>query len=175
MRSASVSEAAVPDAASRGGIGAPLLILPLVAGASVLTKALLLEQPLSLRTLLLAAVAGTGALLAALPIAGCLAVLARRWRPMLRASIAALFMAGAFIPATMFAFAIENRLIEGHIEAESVTALSARELFWTLFGGMGLFTPTGLPYLLPWPLLAVTATAFVCFYHWPKPPAGAPR
>jgi hypothetical protein len=47
------------------------------------------------------------------------------------------------------------------------------DLFWSLFGGMGLFTPTGLTYLLPWPLLAVAITAFVCFYIWPKPPAGA--
>ncbi len=134
---------------------------------------MLLEQPLGTRTLILAAVAGTGALMAAAPLAGMAALLARRWRPWLRGGLAAAWMASAFIPATMFAFAVENRVIEGRVEADSVTELGAGDLFWSLFGGMGLFTPTGLRFLLPWPLLAVALAAFVCFYLWPKPSAGA--
>lgn len=122
---------------------------------------------------MLAAVAGAGALMAALPLAGLAQLLSRHWHPILRGGIGALWMATAFVPATMFAFALEIRVIEGRVEADSVTDLGAADLFWSLFGGMGLFTPTGLTYLLPWPLLAVAITAFVCFYIWPKPPAGA--
>jgi hypothetical protein len=170
MRSASVSEVG-----GRTGASAALLVLPVVAGTAVLAKTLLMEQPLGTRTMLLAAIAAMGALLAALPLAGLAALLTRRWRPWVRGGLGALWMAAAFIPATMFMFAIEIRLIEGRIEADSVTDLSVRDLFWTLFGGMGLFTPTGLHYLLPWPLLAVALAAFACFYRWPQPPSGVPK
>jgi hypothetical protein len=152
-----------------------LAILALTGGAAVLAKALLMEQPFGTRTLLLSAIAGIGALLAAAPLAALAALVARRWRPWLRGGLAALWMGAAFVPGTMFAFAFENRVIEGHVEADSVSSLSAGDLFWTLFGGMGLFTPTGLAFLLPWPLILVAFAAFVCFYHWPKPPAGASR
>jgi hypothetical protein len=159
----------VSDAApaARGPAGL-LALIPLIAAATVLLRIWQLEQPLGLRTALVALVAGAGALLALLPLAGLALLLARRWRPTLRAALAALWMAAGFVPATLFAFAVENRIVEGRIEAGSVTELGARELFWTLFGGMGLFTPTGLAYLLPWPLLAVAATAFLCFYNWPS-------
>jgi hypothetical protein len=161
----------VPEGAAAAG--APrwpgvLLLIVLAGIVSVALRAVQLEQPLSVRIGLLALVAGAGALLAAAPLMLLAAWLARRWRPVLRASLAALWMLAAFVPGTLFAFAIENRLIEGRIEADSVADLGARELFWTLFGGMGLFTPTGLAYLLPWPILVVALAAFLCFYRWPQ-------
>jgi hypothetical protein len=168
MRSVSVSKAG-----QRGGISTALVIIPLVGGASVLLRALSLEQPLGARTLMLAAVAAAGALLATTPVVALGALLARRWRSAVRATLGALLTAGAFVPATMLVFAVELRLFEGRVEADSVTELSASDVFWTLFGAMGLFTPTGLHYLLPWPMLAVAVAAFICFYRWPKPPAGA--
>ncbi|MGL4243721.1 MAG: hypothetical protein ACRCTI_21610, partial [Beijerinckiaceae bacterium] len=110
-----------------------------------------------------------GAMLAALPLALIARLVASGWPRIVRGGLAALWMLAAFVPATMFAFAVENRIIEGHIEADSVLELGARGLFWTLFGGMGLFTPTGLAYLLPWPLAAVALAAGICFYLWPNP------
>ncbi len=175
MRSASVSDAAASASGGGLGFGGAAFAVTATAAISVIGKALLMEQPFGVRTLLLSAVAATGALLALLPLAALALLMARRWRPALRGALGALWMAGAFVPATMFAFAVENRVIEGHIEAESVADLSATDLFWTLFGAMGMFTPTGLHFLLPWPALAVALAAFVCFYHWPKPPAGASR
>jgi hypothetical protein len=153
----------------RLGLVAVIGILAAVAALSVLLKTLMLEQPVSRRTLLLCVIAAAGAGLAALPLAGLARLFAAHWRPGLRASLAALWMASGFVPATMFAFAVENRIVEGHIEADSVLALGAAGLFWTLFGAMGMFTPTGLAYLLPWPALAVASAAFLCFYRWPVP------
>ena len=72
------------------------------------------------------------------------------------------------MPATLFFFAIKIRIIDGRIEADSVTDLQAEELFWSMFSAMGMFTPTGLRYLLPWPLVAVTLTAAILLYRWPR-------
>jgi hypothetical protein len=168
MRSASVSD----DRGSRPGPGAGgfavVIAIAVTAGVSVCLKAVAMEQALSNRTLLLAIVAGAGGLLATLPLALLAAWIASGWRPWLRGALASLWMLGTFVPATLFAFAVENRIIEGHIEADSVTDLGASELFWTLFGAMGMFTPTGLAYLLPWPLMAVALAAFACFTRWPS-------
>jgi hypothetical protein len=169
VRSAFVSD----DVAGRRSPPLALLLVAVAAtaGSAVFAKALLLEQPASPRIALIATVAAVGAILAFLPLAALARLLARGWAPMLRAALAALWMAFAFMPATMFAFAVENRIIEGHVEADSVLALGARDLFWTMFGGMGLFTPTGLQYLWPWPLAAVALITGICFYLWPQPRA----
>jgi hypothetical protein len=37
-----------------------------------------------------------------------------------------------------------------------------------MFSAMGMFTPTGLRYLLPWPLVAVTLMAAILLYRWPR-------
>jgi hypothetical protein len=171
MRSASVSDAGARAPGRALGFDAVALGVVATAAISVFLKAMLLEQPAGPRTALVALVAATGALLALLPLAGLALLVARRWRPAIRAVLAALWMAAGFAPGTMFAFAIENRVIEGHIEAETVLELGAQGLFWTLFGGMGLFTPTGLAYLLPWPLAAVALVSGICFYLWPNPRA----
>jgi hypothetical protein len=164
-----VSEGAAHGAGRSIGFGSVAIGVTMAAAGSVFLRVLSIEQPAGPRTALVVLVATAGALLALLPFAGLVAAIARNWRPAVRAALAALWMAAAFAPATMFAFAIENRIVEGHIEADSVLDLGARGLFWTLFGGMGLFTPTGLSYLLPWPLAVVAFACGICFYLWPQP------
>jgi uncharacterized membrane protein YqaE (UPF0057 family) len=151
-----------------------LLAIPAAAALGLLVQALFMEQPVGPRTLSLAAVVAVGALLAALPPAAFLVLLGRGWSPWLRSIIGGLLTTLAFVPATMFAFALEIRVIEGRVEADSVADLTANELFWSLFGGMGLFTPTGLRYLLPWPVLAVALATLLCFYHWPTARSASP-
>jgi hypothetical protein len=90
------------------------------------------------------------------------------WRPWLRAILGGLAVGGLFIPATLFFFALKIRIIDGRIEADSVTDLHADDLFWSMFSAMGMFTPTGLRYLLPWPLIAVAITATLLLYRWPR-------
>jgi hypothetical protein len=145
-----------------------LIAIPAAAALALLAQAMWMEQVIGPRLISLAAVVAAGALLAALAPAALLTLVGRSWPRVPRAALGALTTAAAFVPATMFAFAVEIRIIEGRVEAGSVFDLSAIELFWSLFGGMGLFTPTGLAYLLPGPLLAVSLAAFFCFHRWPS-------
>jgi hypothetical protein len=165
----------VPDAPPRApsaaqlGLGRLILIITAVAAASVWLRAILqLEEAHSGRLGLVVLIAAAGALLATLPLAASARLLAADWNRALRAGLAALWMGGLFIPAVLFCFAVEIRIIEGHVEAESAFDLAPRELFWSLFGAMGMFTPTGLRYVLPWPAPAVALVAAFCFYHWPQ-------
>jgi hypothetical protein len=161
---ASVSDA---PASTSGSVLSVALLLSCVAATSVLLRIIALEEPVSARTAILALVAAFGAFMTSLVIALLAYWLAARWKPAIRAALASLLIAGGFVPATLFSFAIENRLIEGHVEAESITDLTSIEVFWSMFGAMGMFTPSGLRYLLPWPLLVVALAAAVCFYYWP--------
>ncbi|MGL4636770.1 MAG: hypothetical protein ACRCWF_12380 [Beijerinckiaceae bacterium] len=162
---ASVSEAR--DSSSGSVLGVALL-LGCVAVLAVTLRVLFMEEAVSGRTAILVMIAGFGAFMIALFTALLAFWLASRWKPMIRAILAAIIVAGGFVPATLFSFAIENRLIEGHVEAESVMDLTSKEVFWSMFGAMGMFTPAGLKYLMPWPLLAIALAAGICFYHWPK-------
>ena len=77
------------------------------------------------------------------------------WNRWLRAALGGIGVGGLFIPATLFVFALKIRVIDGRIEADSVADLRLGEIAWSMFGAMGMFTPTGLRYLTPWPLIAV--------------------
>lgn len=140
----------------------------MAAALATAVQIVLRDEAASDRTQLLVGITVLGAFLATVTVAVLAHLLTNRWPRLVRALLCAVASAVAFIPATMFSFAIENRIIEGHIEAETVSELTGAELFWTLFGAMGMFTPTGLRYLLPWPMLAVFLAALFLFSRWPR-------
>jgi ABC-type Fe3+-siderophore transport system permease subunit len=169
-RLVSVSKRPNPNSAwDAAGIS---LVIGVVAAVSVALRTMALEESASDRTQLLVLIALCGAFLATLPFALLTLWLAQNWNRFVRAFLAALLVAGAFIPATMFCFAFENRIIKGHIEADSLFDLRPVEVAWSMFGAMGMFTPTGLRYLAPWPVLAVFLTAALCFFFWPQKNTG---
>jgi hypothetical protein len=162
--------ASAPDSGPTGTLSEGLVLATIAASAAVLAlvaRVLWLEEALSARTLALMILVAVGTFVVGITAAAISLLLARRWPGWLRAAIAALGVGGGMLPATMFCFAVHIRLIEGHVEAESVTDLSAGDIFWTLFGAMGMFTPTGLTYLVPWPMLATALVTFALFYRWP--------
>jgi hypothetical protein len=167
VRLVSVSEASNIKGSWLDAVGISLLI-GVVAAIAVAFRVVAFEEPVSDRTQLLVLIAGCGGFLATLPFALLALWLASVWNRILRAAVTSTLIAGAFIPATLFCFAVENRIIEGRIEADSVLDLKAMQVFWSMFGAMGMFTPTGLRYLAPWPVLAVFVIAASCFFFWPK-------
>jgi hypothetical protein len=167
QRALSVSVSDRPTSTLTSAFGVAVLIA-VVAVVGVVLRILGFEEPLAGRTLILVLVVAFGAFSSALIVAVLAHWITGGWPAALRAAVGAVLVGGAFVPATLFSFAIENRLIEGHVEAESIADLTSTEIFWSLFGAMGMFTPSGLKYLLPWPLLAVAVAAAVCFYLWPR-------
>jgi hypothetical protein len=162
---ASASESAHPGT---WGEGVRVAVLIAAAAAlAVILRVLWLEETLSARVAMLVIFVAIGAFAVSVLSAVLSLLLTRRWPGLLRATITALVIGAGTLPATMFCFAVHIRLIKGHVEAESVTDLSASDIFWTLFGAMGMFTPTGLTYLVPWPMLAAALAAFALFYRWP--------
>jgi hypothetical protein len=120
------------------------------------------------RAFLLILIAAAGGFTTMLAVAFAALWFAVPWHPLLRAALGAPLAGGLFVPATLFFFALKIRVIDGRIEADSVTDLGMTELFWSMFGAMGMFTPTGLRYLAPWAALAVCAAAFLILYRWPR-------
>lgn len=160
----------VPDRAS-GSLPqafALSLIVAAVAAIGVALSIAALEEPFTDRTFLLLLIAAEGAFGAMLPVAVLALWIATAWPAWLRAILGGLGVGALFLPATLFFFALKIRVIDGRIEADNVTDLQANELFWSMFGAMGMFTPTGLRYLLPWPLIAVGITATLLLYRWPR-------
>ena len=167
MRSVSVSDAPNRQRSTFEALGISLLI-GVVAAVTVAWRVVAFEEPASDRTQLLVLIAGCGAFLSTLPFALLALWLAKNWNRIVRALLAALLVAGAFVPTTLFCFAFENRIIKGHIEADSVFDLQPMQVAWSMFGAMGMFTPTGLRYLAPWPVFTVFIIAALCFFVWPK-------
>jgi hypothetical protein len=131
-----------------------------LAAAVVLTARILqLDEAASDRTRTVIAIAFAGGFLAMLPLATFRHWLATRWPGWLVLILGTLLMAGLFTLAMAGSFAIQNRLIEGHIEEELITGLRLRSLLWSHIGAVGLFTPTGQTYLLPWPLPLIAVAA----------------
>ena len=144
------------------------LLIGVVAAVTVAWRVVAFEEPASDRTQLLVLIAGCGAFLSAIPFALLALSLTKNWNRIVRAFLAALLVAGAFIPTTLFCFAFENRIIKGHIEADSLFDLQPMEVAWSMFGAMGMFTPTGLRYLAPWPVFTVFVITALCFFVWPQ-------
>jgi hypothetical protein len=163
--------ASVSDAGTSNTWRDALLASALVAGVAALAVAaqlLWFEEAFSDRARLLMLLAAEGGFAATLVSAFPALWIAQNWWPWLRAALGAIVTGGLFVPATMFFFALKIRVVDGRVEADSVTDLGATELFWSMFGAMGMFTPTGLRYLAPWAALAVCAAAFLILYRWPR-------
>jgi hypothetical protein len=169
MLSGSVPEMPI-DGGPLEAAGIALALAFLTALAAV-GGVLSLDEAASDRTQSLIAVIGCGAFAAA--FCTCLLTLwiAARWNRWLRAIVASAFCAGAFIPATLFCFAVQNRLIGGRLNAETLEDLQPIRVVWSMIGAMGMFTPTGLRYLTPWPLLVLGMGAAAIFLVWPRRPS----
>ncbi|MGL5115260.1 MAG: hypothetical protein ACRC7G_13590 [Beijerinckiaceae bacterium] len=155
------------DGPSPAAIPGVALALALTAAVSMAVAITLRDEAASDRTQLLVAIAAMGAFLAGL-VATFFAFFTRRWPGWLRGPFFGAIAAALFVPATLFCFAVQIRIIDGHIDAESVAQMPVVDLFWSLFGAMGMFTPTGLRYLVPWPVLAVGLVAALIFLRWPS-------
>lgn len=147
-----------------------ILLVAFVAGTAVLARVLQLDEALSVRTLWLGLIATEGGALAAAVPALALALIPRggsRLRGILGGIVAGL----GFIPATLACFAFKIRILDGRIEGDLAEGIVSGDILFSLIGAMGMFTPTGLRYLAPWPLAAVALTAGFIFSRWPEPRA----
>ncbi len=167
MRLAFVSDAGGRRNALSQAFGVSLCV-GLVAVLTVALRILAFEEAASDRTLLLLLIAAEGGVAATLPVAVLALWVTERWNRVLRALLGGFAVAGLFVPTTLFFFALKIRVIDGRIEADAVTDMRLGEIFWSMFGAMGMFTPTGLRYLAPWPVMAVGIVAAILFYSWPR-------
>jgi hypothetical protein len=165
--SGSVPEQPPPEGAplEAAGIALGLAFLTALAAAGSILS---LGEAASDRTQSLVAVIGCGAFAAALCTGLLTLWITARWNRWLRATLASAFCGGAFVPATLFCFAVQNRLIGGHLNAETLEELRPLRVVWSMLGAMGMFTPTGLRYLTPWPLLVLAIGAAAAFFVWPR-------
>jgi hypothetical protein len=166
----------VPDGpASEGsGIGLAALAVGAAATLAVGIEIRLRDEPLSQRTLLLMMVAGLGGAAAASPVAATLAWFGRGWGRVSRSALGALATGGLFVPATLAAFAVQIRIFDARIEGDLASEIASGDILHSLFGAMGMFTPTGLRYLAPWPLAAVVVAAALVFLLRPGRAAASP-
>jgi hypothetical protein len=168
MRLAFVSDLAPGRSTLPQAFGAALLVAA-IAGLAVILRILGFEEPASDRAILLVLIAAAGGFAAMLCVAVLALWIAEGWNRWLRAVLGGIGVGGLFIPATLFVFALKIRVIDGRIEADSVSDLRLVEIAWSMFGAMGMFTPTGLRYLAPLPVIAVVAMAALILFFWPRP------
>ena len=162
MRSASVPSGTGRQAA------ACILFVAIVAGLSVLARVLQLDESFSVRALWLAAIAAEGGAIAAAAPALALASI-RRGGAAIRGAVGAITTGLAFIPACLACFAFKIRILDGRIEGDLADGIASGQIIFSLIGAMGMFTPTGLRYLAPWPLAATSVAAGLVFSRWPQP------
>jgi hypothetical protein len=167
MRSAFVSDLAAGRSTLPQAFGAALLVA-IIAGLAVALRVFGFEEPASDRTLLLVLITIAGGFGAMLVISVLALWIAGGWNRWVRAILGGIGVGGLFIPATLFFFALKIRIIDGRIEADSVSDLRLGEIAWSMFGAMGMFTPTGLRYLVPWPVITVAVLAAVILFYWPR-------
>ena len=168
MRSAFVSDLGMGRSTLPQAFGAAVLVAA-IAGLAVALRILGFEEPASDRTLLLVLITAAGGFGAMLCVAVLALWIAGGWNRWLRAVLGGIGVGGLFIPATLFVFALKIRVIDGRIEADSVADLRLGEIAWSMFGAMGMFTPTGLRYLAPWPVIVVAVAAAAILFFWPRP------
>ncbi len=167
MRSASVSDPATERSTLPQAFGAALLVA-VIAALAVGLRILGFEEPASDRTVLLVLITAAGGFGAMLVVSVLALWVVEGWNRWLRAALGGIGASALFVPATLFFFALKIRVIDGRIEADSVADLRFGEIAWSMFGAMGMFTPTGLRYLAPWPVIAVAVTAAVILFFWPR-------
>jgi hypothetical protein len=167
MRSVSVSDFARGQSTLPQAFGVAVIVAA-IAALAVALRIVGFEEPASDRTTLLVLITAAGGFGAMLCVAVLALWIAGGWNHWLRAILGGMGAGGLFIPATLFFFALKIRVIDGRIEADSVADLRFGEIFWSMFGAMGMFTPTGLRYLAPWPVLAVSVTAAFILFFWPR-------
>jgi hypothetical protein len=162
----------VPEHETSSGYGGDAcgiaLVIAFTTSMAVLAKIIVLDEATSDRTQILLLVIGSSAFLAAFITALFVVWLACRWNPVVRAVTASLASTVLFIPAAMFCFAIENRIIKGNLEPGAIVDGRIGEIVWSMIGAMGLFAPTGMRYLVPWPLLVMGLMSLLIFYRWPS-------
>jgi hypothetical protein len=163
-----VSDPATGRSTLPQAFGAALLVAA-IAGLAVILRILGFEEPASDRTMLLVLITAAGGFGAMLVVSVLALWIAGAWNHWLRAVLGGLGVGGLFIPATLFVFALKIRVIDGRIEADSVSDMRFGEIAWSMFGAMGMFTPTGLRYLAPWPVIAVAVLAALILFFWPRP------
>lgn len=149
------------------------LLVGLVAAAAVLAVLLSHGEAASWRAGLLGLVACFGGLLAALPVILAAGWIAGGWPAWLRAGLGGAFAGLLFIPATLFCFAVQIRVIDGRLEGDLMGEIASGDLVFSMMGAMGMFTPTGLRYLAPWPAAAVALAAAAILRRPPRRPSGA--
>ncbi len=128
-----------------------------LAGSLVALRVLELREAFSDRTaglVVMAAVAAFVTMLTALVVASAVA---RAWPGWLRASVAAPLIAGGWIGALALVFALHIRILAGHTDSEAFSEGWFREIVGSGIGAMGLATPVGRKYVLPWPAPLVGA------------------
>ncbi len=144
-------------------------LIALAASLAGLAVVVLHHEALSDRAWLVALIIAEGAFLSALMVGLPVLWITARWPSWLRGPLGAVLTTFGFVPATMFAFAVKIRLLDGRIEDDLLASFDIVEIGWSMFGAMGLFTPRGLVYLVPWPLAVVFLAALLCFWRWPSP------
>lgn len=157
----------MPEGREASFIG-PVAVVAAVAALAVLTRALQRDEALTERVLWLAAIAAEGGALAAGFTALALSIFWRGGR-LLRGIAAGLLTGLGFIPATLACFAIKIRILDGRIDGDMAEGIASGDILFSLIGAMGMFTPTGLRYLAPWPIAAVTLAAGLLFWRRPAP------
>ncbi len=143
-------------------------LIAAIAALAVLARAMQRDEAFTERVLWLAVVAAEGGALAAGATAMALTII-RYGSQKLRALGAALLTGLGFIPATLACFAFKIRILDGRIEGDLADGIASGDIIFSLIGAMGMFTPTGLRYLAPWPIAAVTLAAGLLFWRWPAP------
>ncbi len=159
--------ACVPDGRLARLLG-PAAVVAAVAALAILARALQRDEALSERVIWLAAIAAEGGALAAGVSTLALGLIPRGGRA-LRGVMAGLLTGLGFVPATLACFAIKIRILDGRIEGDLAEGIASGDIIFSLVGAMGMFTPTGLRYLAPWPIAAVTLAAGLLFWRWPAP------
>ena len=160
----------MPEQATRSGYGGEAcgiaFAIAFTTIIALLAKIILLDEAASDRTQILLLVIGSSAFLSAFTTALFIVWFASGWNRFVRACAAAFISCGLFIPAAMFCFAIENRIIRGNLEPGAVDDGRIAEIIWSIIGAMGLFAPTGMRYLIPWPMLVMGLVSLLIFYRW---------
>jgi hypothetical protein len=143
-------------------------VIGLVSAMAVLAQIIIRDEAASERTQLVVLFAAIAGFAAGMLVSTFGLLVAARWPVWLRAVVAALGIAGLVPLAAMLVFSVHNRIIEGHFEGDLFGGDGLLDLFWSLFGGMGMATPTGQRYLLPWPIVVIGLAALILYAGFPR-------